>query len=88
MASPPLEALRCGAAPVVSRAGALPEVLADAAVFVEDPLDAGEWAEKITGLLRSSDSRKDLLARGLRLLDRYSPAAFKNALERAYVDLG
>ena len=85
---PPLEALRCGAAPVVSRAGALPEVLADAAVFVEDPLDAGEWAEKITGLLRSSDSRKDLLARGLRLLDRYSPAAFKNALERAYVDLG
>lgn len=85
---PPLEALRCGAAPVVSRAGALPEVLADAAVFVEDPLDAGEWAEKITGLLRSSDSRKDLLVRGLRLLDRYSPAAFKNALEQAYVDLG
>jgi glycosyltransferase involved in cell wall biosynthesis len=85
---PPLEALQCGTAAVVSRAGSLPEVLADAAVFVDDPLDAGEWAERIGGLLADTEARKSLIARGQKLLGKYSPEAFKKSLAAVYFQAG
>jgi alpha-1,3-rhamnosyl/mannosyltransferase len=81
---PPLEALQCGTPAVVSRAGSLPEVLEDAAIFVDDPLDPGEWAGRIAGLLNDPGTKRELLARGAKLLERYSPAAFRKNLERAY----
>lgn len=85
---PPLEALQCGTAAVVSRAGSLPEVLADAAVFVDDPLDPAEWAEKIGNLLTDGETRVSLIANGKKLLVRYSPALFKASLENAYFQAG
>jgi glycosyltransferase involved in cell wall biosynthesis len=83
---PPLEALRCGTPPVVSRAGALPETLGDAALYVENPLDAGEWRTKIAALLENPGLKGDLLGRASSLLLRYSPAAFRAGLARAYDD--
>ncbi len=85
---PPLEALQCGTAAVVSRAGSLPEVLADAAVFVDDPLDPGEWAERIGNLLADTEARDSLIASGKKLLGKYSPALFKINLENAYFQDG
>lgn len=81
---PPLEALRCGTPPVVSRAGALPEALGDAALYVEDPLDAGEWQAKIASLLEHPGIKCGLLGRASSILPRYSPEAFANGLARAY----
>jgi glycosyltransferase involved in cell wall biosynthesis len=85
---PPLEALQCGTAAVVSRAGSLPEILADAAVFVDDPLDPGEWAARIGNLLADAASRDSLIASGKKLLGKYSPTAFKKNLEDAYFRTG
>ncbi|MFH2107725.1 MAG: glycosyltransferase family 1 protein [Chrysiogenia bacterium] len=81
---PPLEALQCGTAAIVSRAGSLPEILADAAVFVDQPLDADEWTQKIRNLLEDAEMQRKLIARGQRLLSKYSPAEFKKNLERVY----
>ena len=81
---PPLEALQCGTPAVVSRAGALPEILEDAALFVDDPLDPDEWSARIRSLLESPDRKRELLARAAGLLPRYSPAAFRKNLEGAY----
>jgi glycosyltransferase involved in cell wall biosynthesis len=81
---PPLESLQCGTAAVVSRSGSLPEILADAAIFVDNPLDPDEWAEKIRGLLGNMETKKALIARGQKVLPKYSPAEFKKNLERVY----
>jgi glycosyltransferase involved in cell wall biosynthesis len=83
---PPLEALRCGTPSVVSRAGALPGTLGDAALYVDDPLDAGEWRAKIAALLEQSGLKDDLLGRAPSVLARYAPEAFRAGLARAYDD--
>ena len=81
---PPLEALQCGTAAVVSRAGSLPEILADAAIYIDNPLDPGEWAEKIGNLLGDTETKRALIARGQKLLPKYSSVEFKKNLERVY----
>ncbi|HUU04616.1 MAG TPA: glycosyltransferase family 1 protein [Patescibacteria group bacterium] len=81
---PPLESLQCGTAAIVARAGSLPEILDDAAVFVDNPLDADEWAQKIRRLLEDAEMQRTLIARGQSLLRKYSPSEFKKNLERAY----
>jgi glycosyltransferase involved in cell wall biosynthesis len=81
---PPLEALQCGTPAVVSRAGALPETLENAALYVDAPLDSGEWYAKIGSLLENPALRRELLAHAAALLPRYSPASFRKSLEQAY----
>lgn len=67
---PPLEAAACGAPVVASRRGALAEVLADSAVFV-DPDDPDDIA---AGMDRLGDAsvREDLSARGLANARRFT----------------
>lgn len=48
---PPVEALSFGLPTLVSRTTALPETTRGLAQLVESPLDAVEWADKITALL-------------------------------------
>lgn len=85
---PPLEALQCGTPAVVSRAGALPETLENAALYVDDPLDPAEWSAKIGRLLQDPELKKELLACGKKLLPRYSPATFKKNLQSVYFETG
>ena len=82
---PPLESMQCGTPAVVSRAGSLPEILADAALYVDHPLDPDEWVERIGKLLEDSELRNDLIERGRKLLPKYSRAEFAKNLSRIYV---
>jgi glycosyltransferase involved in cell wall biosynthesis len=65
---PPLEAMACGTPVVASTAGALPEVLGDAALLV-DPYDEAALAE---ALRAAADDRGSLRRRGLERAARYT----------------
>jgi glycosyltransferase involved in cell wall biosynthesis len=65
---PPLEAMACGTPVVASTAGALPEVLGDAALLV-DPFDEDALAE---ALQAAADDRGELSKRGLARAARYT----------------
>jgi glycosyltransferase involved in cell wall biosynthesis len=65
---PPLEAMACGTPVVASTAGALPEVLGDAALLV-DPYDEHALAE---ALRAAAEDRHDLRQRGLLRAARYT----------------
>jgi glycosyltransferase involved in cell wall biosynthesis len=68
---PPLEAMRFGVPCVVSDAGALPEVCADAALIVS-PDDAAGLARAIERLLDDSPERERLSAAGRRRAARFT----------------
>ncbi len=67
---PPLEAMRCGTPVLSSRAGSLPEVLGDAAAYV-DSYDAEEWAGAATSLLADSGQRAKRVETGQAQAARY-----------------
>jgi len=52
---PAVEALGHGIPTLVGNLRALPEVTLGRAHYVEDPLDVGEWAERLEALLRSDE---------------------------------
>ncbi len=60
---PPLEAMRAGCPAIVARAGALPEVCGDAALYA-DHHDPQDWVRVLSELAIDSDLRADLAARG------------------------
>jgi len=60
---PPLEAMAAGCPVVSTRAGALAEVLGDAAIFA-GPEDAEGWAAAVVDLLRDGPARARLIERG------------------------
>jgi glycosyltransferase involved in cell wall biosynthesis len=67
----PLEAMTAGIPVVASRAGALPEVLGDAAVLV-DPDDAGGLAAALEQASADETLRDDLVRKGRQWVSRYS----------------
>ncbi len=67
---PPLEAMRCGVPVLSSRAGSLPEVLGEAACYVND-YDANAWAQTAANLLDDSDRRDTLIRAGKEQAARY-----------------
>jgi glycosyltransferase involved in cell wall biosynthesis len=64
---PPLEAMACGTPVVASTAGAMPEVLGNAALLV-DPVDENQLAEALSA---AADDRGTLRRRGLAQAARY-----------------
>ena len=68
---PPLEAMAAGVAVVASTAGALPEVLGDAALLVP-PRDANALAAALSLVLGDDGVRAGLVARGRAQAARYS----------------
>jgi glycosyltransferase involved in cell wall biosynthesis len=61
---PALEAMACGTAVITSTAGALPEIVGDAAVLI-NPLNVGEIGEAMLTLLSSEQRRMDMRQKGL-----------------------
>ena len=81
---PAVEHLASGTPLVASRAGALPEVVADAAVLVK-PGDAEEFAATLRGLLDDGAQRAELAARGLaRVRERFAWPAVAAATVGVY----
>lgn len=68
---PPLEAMSAGVPVVAARAGALPEVLGDAALLV-DPADVEGLAEGLDRVLDDEALRATLIARGHEQAARFS----------------
>lgn len=61
---PPLEAMHCGCPSIVSDTSSLPEVCADASIYV-NPLNTGEIAEAILKLYQNEAIRNKLINKGL-----------------------
>ncbi|MGM5025785.1 glycosyltransferase family 4 protein [Tardiphaga sp. 862_B3_N4_1] len=61
---PPLETMACGAPAIVCRNSSLPEVVADAAIFVDEN-DPADMQRAIVSLF-VADTRRDFIDRGLR----------------------
>ncbi len=81
---PPLEALKNGTPSITSRAGSLKEVMKDAALYLNDPLDEKELAEKINLLWKDKALREKILSKGENVLEKYSMSRFRMKLEELY----
>lgn len=68
---PPLEAMACGTPVLTSNVSALPEVMGDAALYV-DPEDVSALAAALTRLWEDESLRADLRARGLARARQFS----------------
>jgi glycosyltransferase involved in cell wall biosynthesis len=65
------EAMAVGLPVVASKRGALPEIIGDAGLLIDDPLDANAWAEAIIRVLQDKELRTSLIERGYnRIADR------------------
>jgi glycosyltransferase involved in cell wall biosynthesis len=84
---PPLEAMACGAAVVATRVASLPELLGDAAVFVEVG-DTEGLATAISELAHDGDRRADLASAGPARAARLSWARTARETADVYRSLG
>jgi glycosyltransferase involved in cell wall biosynthesis len=62
----PLEAMACGVPIITSRVGGLMEVVDDAALFVENPLDENEWAAAMSQLVKDQVLREEMRNKGIK----------------------
>lgn len=69
---PPLEAMACGVPVITSRRASLPEVVGDAALLLDDPLDAEEIADKVEKLLGDRSLRSRLVEKGREQARRFT----------------
>jgi len=80
---PPVEAMACGCPVIVSSAGALPEVVGDAALVV-DPNDPLALAEAIRQVLTDSSLRHRLVTAGLRRAAQFTWERCARETEQVY----
>ena len=81
---PPVESMACGTPAIVCRNSSLPEVVGDAALYVDenDPTDMADAIMK----LYDPGLRADLVERGLRQAARFTFASTAQELARALVE--
>lgn len=84
---PNVEALSCGCPVVTSRIFAIPEIVGDGAVLLDDPLDATAMAAALARICFDEDLRLRTLTAGRRLIPRYSWKASAERLLRIYTRL-
>lgn len=80
---PPLEALACGAAVIVSDTTSLPEVVGDAGCLL-DPRDAPAWTQALLRVAEDAAWRDRLVAAGPAQAARFTWEAFSEQTIRAY----
>ncbi len=80
---PPLEAMACGTPVVASNTSCLPEILGDAAVFV-DPLDVSSMANGMISMLSNDGLKNDMKARGIKRASRFTWADSAGCLLNLY----
>ncbi len=68
---PPVEAMACGTAVVVSNCTSIPEVVKDAGLLV-DPYSVDEIANGIMSLLKDPVLKDKLIKKGLQYVQEYS----------------
>ncbi|MCS7248962.1 MAG: glycosyltransferase family 4 protein [Anaerolineales bacterium] len=69
---PCLEAMACGVPVITTNSGAIPEVVGDAAILVQNPLDSELFADAICALLNDPQLRRTLIERGLKRARNFS----------------
>jgi len=69
---PVLESMACGTPVVTSRAGSLPEIAGDAAIYVAHPENPLEISKALARLISDSPYRNDLISRGLARAAQFS----------------
>jgi glycosyltransferase involved in cell wall biosynthesis len=69
---PCLEAMACGTPVVVTRSGALPEIVGDAALIVDEPMDANGLSAAMERLLCDSVLRQEMIQRGFKRAAAFS----------------
>ena len=81
---PPLEAMACGAPVVTSKLSSLPEVVGDAAVFV-DPWSTSDIADGLERALTDEALRVELRRKGLERVNAFSWDRSVNAIYQGYL---
>lgn len=84
---PPLEAMASGTPVVASRSSSLPEVLGDAALFV-DPYSPAAIAEGLTRVLQDADLRSRMVQQGLLRARAFSWEESVRRVKVVYDELG
>lgn len=69
---PSLEAMACGVPVIVTPTGALPEVVGDAALVLDDPMDAAGLCAAMERLLRDETLRQEMTRRGFKRAAAFS----------------
>lgn len=79
---PNIEAMACGCPVVTSKAFAIPEIVGDAAILLENNEDHIELAKHVSTIITDPEHKNILVERGLRRVKRYSwDASARIALE-------
>jgi len=68
----PLEAITCGVPVIASPVGSLPEVLGQAALWVNDPLDVDGYAKAISQVLTNKSLQKEMRQKGLNQSQKFT----------------
>lgn len=68
---PPLEAMACGTPVIASQAGAIPEIVGDAALTI-DPQNSDELKTSIVKLLKNKNLKNYLIDKGFKQAKKYS----------------
>jgi glycosyltransferase involved in cell wall biosynthesis len=84
---PPIEAMACGCPVITSQGGSLPEVVGDAGLQILDPHDHLGFAQAVQLLLKDSNLRSDLVAKGFRNALRFAPDSVAPRLAEVYRSL-
>ena len=69
---PCLEAMACGVPVITTARGALPEIVGDAALVLNDPMDVNSLRDAIECLLYDENLRQEMIQRGLQQASKFS----------------
>lgn len=81
---PCLEAMKCGLPVVAARSGAIPEIVGDAALLVDDPTNPQVLADSIQRIVHDASLRQELVARGRKRAALFSWQHFAGQLLALY----